>query len=105
MDEEEIPLGTDDISVALNDPPRASVLSVPLGITSPPDNYSYPYVASADDSGLILLCSTHPLTTFSSLITYHICDAHTGEVFSLRWRMHPMGFHGKNVGLVTRGDD
>ncbi|TVU27712.1 hypothetical protein EJB05_19209, partial [Eragrostis curvula] len=93
--------GGSNSSVAFHEPPRASVLSVPLGVTSPPDYCTYPYIAAADSSGLLLLRATLP----SMIIIYHICDARTGEVFTLGSHWRPMGSHGINVGLITRGND
>ncbi|KAL6623550.1 hypothetical protein ACP70R_033429 [Stipagrostis hirtigluma subsp. patula] len=96
------PPGT-DISVALAAPPHASVLTVPLGVSSPPTYHSYPYVAAADSSGLLLLCATHPLSAFSCMVAYNICDARSGEIVPLCRHRRPMEFLGDNVGLIMRG--
>jgi hypothetical protein len=94
----------DGISVASNELPSASVLTVPLRITSPPSPYhNYPYIAAADPSGLLLLSAKHPITEFSAMVRYHICDARTGEVISLCAHRCPKGLHGANVGLIMRG--
>uniref|UniRef100_A0A0A9DJA1 Uncharacterized protein n=1 Tax=Arundo donax TaxID=35708 RepID=A0A0A9DJA1_ARUDO len=97
------PPGT-DISVAYNELPRASVLTVPLHISFPRSIEFYPHIAAADRSGLLLLCSTHTIATSCSMVSYHICDARTGEVVSLCGHSGPMGIHGANVGLIVRGD-
>ncbi|KAF8675386.1 hypothetical protein HU200_047751 [Digitaria exilis] len=92
------PPGT-DISVAYNELPSASVL------TSPPYPYNnYPNIAAADPSGLLLLRAKHPFGEFSAKVTYHLCDARTGEVISLCKHRCLMGSHGDNVGLIMRGD-
>ncbi|CAL4935693.1 unnamed protein product [Urochloa decumbens] len=96
------PRGT-DISVAYNELPSASVLTAPLRITSPPYPYNnYPYIAAADPSGLLLLRAKQPLAKFSAMVTYHICDASTGEVISLCQHECPMNLHGDNVGLIMK---
>uniref|UniRef100_A0A0E0KUG2 DUF1618 domain-containing protein n=1 Tax=Oryza punctata TaxID=4537 RepID=A0A0E0KUG2_ORYPU len=91
-----------DISVAGNELPRASVLTVPFRISSPPCLHSHPYVAAADSSGLLLLLSTEPDGPMSSLVTYHLCDARTGGAVCLRKHGRPVGFHGINISLMTR---
>jgi hypothetical protein len=97
------PPGT-SISVAYNELPSASVLTAPFRITSPPYPYgNYPYIAAADPSGLLLLSAKHPLAEFSAMITYHICDARTGEVISLCNHRGPMDLHADNVGLIMSG--
>ncbi|CAM0951573.1 unnamed protein product [Alopecurus aequalis] len=88
-----------DVSVACDEPPLASFLTVPLRICSPPGLFSYPYIAAADPSGLLLLCATEP----DDEVTYHLCHAHTGEVTSLREHGRPTGFYGASVGLMVRG--
>ncbi|RLN29629.1 hypothetical protein C2845_PM05G03630 [Panicum miliaceum] len=96
-----------DVSVACAEPPRASVLTVPLRVSSPPCLRSYPNVAAADPSGLLLLRATEPDgagASSSPAVTYHLCDARTGEAACLRERDRPVGFRGGNsVGLVVRG--
>lgn len=91
-----------DVSVAYDEPPRASVLTMPFRLSSPPFLCSHPYVAAADSSGLILLCTTEPEGE-NSWITYHLCDARTGEATRLREHHRGVGFHGDNLGLVVRG--
>ncbi|WVZ60415.1 hypothetical protein U9M48_010439 [Paspalum notatum var. saurae] len=92
------PPGT-DISVACNGLPSASVLTVPLSISSPPYPYcNDPYIAAADRSGLLLLKAKNPLAKFSAMVTYHLCDARTGEVISLCKHMCPMDLHAENLG-------
>ncbi|RLN00756.1 hypothetical protein C2845_PM06G32210 [Panicum miliaceum] len=95
-----------DVSVARDEPPRASVLTVPLRVSSPPCLRSYPNVAAADPSGLLLLRATEPDGDGASspVVTYHLCDARTGEAACLRERDRPVGFRGGNsVGLMVRG--
>ena len=91
-----------DVSVAYDEPPRASVLTMPHRVSSPPSLCSYPYVAAADSSGLILLCATEPEGT-NSWVTYHLCDARTGQDTCLREHNRTVGFHGNNLGLMVRG--
>ncbi|PUZ64041.1 hypothetical protein GQ55_3G112400 [Panicum hallii var. hallii] len=52
--------------VAFDEPPRPSVLTPPLR-------------RPADRSGLLLLCGTQPMSTDSVMVSYHVCDAVTGE--------------------------
>ncbi|XP_047051598.1 uncharacterized protein LOC124657009 [Lolium rigidum] len=88
-----------DVSVACDEPPLASLLTVPLRISPPPCLSSYPYVAAADSSGLLLLCATEP----HAEVTYHLCHARTGEATRLGER--PVGFYGAraSVGLMVKG--
>ncbi|RLN01147.1 hypothetical protein C2845_PM06G32220 [Panicum miliaceum] len=71
----------------------------------PPTNSGTPYVAAADPSGMILLSATQPFTSFSCVVSYHLCDAPTGKVTAIPGHFQPMGFHGDNVGLVRRGHE
>ncbi|KAM3297551.1 hypothetical protein ACQJBY_039458 [Aegilops geniculata] len=89
-----------DLSVACDEPPRASILTVPFRISPPPCLPSYPYVAAADPSGLLLLRATEP----GGEVTHHLCHARTGEATCLHEHDCPMGFDGANVGLMVRGD-
>uniref|UniRef100_J3LNH7 DUF1618 domain-containing protein n=1 Tax=Oryza brachyantha TaxID=4533 RepID=J3LNH7_ORYBR len=97
-----------DISVVRNRVPRASVLTVPPHISLPPCLGAYPYVVTADRSGLLLLLGTHPVNTNSVVVSHHICDARTGEVVTLPELppMRQMSFYGAaNVGLIMKDDD
>ncbi|CAD6269697.1 unnamed protein product [Miscanthus lutarioriparius] len=91
-----------DVSVAYDEPPRASVLTMPHRVSSPPSLCSYPYVAASDSSGLILLCATEPEGT-NSWVTYHLCDARTGQDTCFREHNRTVGIHGNNLGLMVRG--
>ncbi|RLN30627.1 hypothetical protein C2845_PM05G03650 [Panicum miliaceum] len=91
------------ISVAFDEPPYASVLTVPSRVSSTANNLWYPYVAAADPSGMILLSATQPFTNFSCVVSYHLCDAPTGKVTAIPRHFQPMGLHGDNVGLLRRG--
>jgi len=91
------------ISVAVAEPPYASVLTVPTRVSSAANNLWYPYVAAADPSGMILLSATQPFTNFSCVVSYHLCDAPTGKVAAIPRHFQPMGLHGDNVGLLRRG--
>jgi hypothetical protein len=88
-----------DVSVACDEPPLASLLTVALRISPPPCLSSCPYVAAADSSGLLLLRATEP----DDEVTYHLCHARTGEATRLRER--PVGFYGAlaSVGLMVKG--
>ncbi|TVU49486.1 hypothetical protein EJB05_00799, partial [Eragrostis curvula] len=92
-----------DIAVAFSNPPRATVLKVPYRVSSPPC-FDHPYVAAADASGLLLLCSTEPYDVYFAIYTYHLCDARTGEAARLGDHNQPMGLHGRNAGLMVKGD-
>ena len=67
-------------SVAFDEPPRPSVLTVMPHVSLPACLGRYPYVAAADPSGMILLSATQPFTNFSCVVSYHLCDAPTGKV-------------------------
>ncbi|KAL6636555.1 hypothetical protein ACP70R_024127 [Stipagrostis hirtigluma subsp. patula] len=97
------PPGT-DFAVAHNEPPRASVVTIPLRVTLPTSLLTYPYIAAAHCSGLLLLCGTHLIDPFSALVSYHLCHARTGKIVSIIPHNHPTGFHGATVGLLTKGD-
>ncbi|KAG2621682.1 hypothetical protein PVAP13_3NG314300 [Panicum virgatum] len=98
-----MPPGT-DISVARNELPRVSVLTVSPHISLLACLGLYPYVAAADRSGLLLLCGTHPVTSTSATISYHICDARTGEAASLPNPPRRMACYGTSIGLIVKGD-
>jgi len=91
-------------SVAFDEPPRPSVLTVMPHVSLPACLGRYPYVAAADQSGLLLLCGTHPMSTDSIMISYHVCDAVTGEVVTLPNPPRPIAFYGANIGLIVKGD-
>ncbi|RLM99759.1 hypothetical protein C2845_PM06G07100 [Panicum miliaceum] len=90
--------------VAFDEPPRPSVLTVTPHFSLPACIGSYPYVAAADRSGLLLLCGTHPMSTDSVMVSYHVCDAVTGEVVTLPHPPGIMAFYGANIGLIVKGD-
>ncbi|TVU49497.1 hypothetical protein EJB05_00810 [Eragrostis curvula] len=98
------PLGT-TIAVDCNDPPCASVLTVPRRVSSAPTTISYPYVAAADPSGLILLSATQPHSNLSTMVSYRLCDAPTGKSVGIPRHNRPMGLHGSNAGLIRRDRD
>ncbi|CAL4905668.1 unnamed protein product [Urochloa decumbens] len=83
------------ISVDLNKPPNASILTVPRRVSSAPNNIWYPCIAAADPSGLLLLRATEPFTSFSCMCT--------GKVAAIPWHFQTMCLHGKNAGLLRRG--
>ncbi|RLM98115.1 hypothetical protein C2845_PM06G32270 [Panicum miliaceum] len=91
------------ISVAVDEPPYASMLTVPSRVSSAANNLWYPYVTTADPSGMILLSATQPFTNFSCIFSYHLCDAPTGKVAAIPGHFQPMRFHDDNVGLLWRG--
>ncbi|CAL5092793.1 unnamed protein product [Urochloa decumbens] len=91
------------ISVDLNKPPNASILTIPRRVSSAPNNIWYPYVAAADPSGLLLLRATEPFTSTSCIYSYHLCDAATGKVAAIPRHFQTMCFHGMNAGLLRRG--
>ncbi|CAN6343530.1 unnamed protein product [Urochloa humidicola] len=93
------------ISVDLNKPPNASILTVPRRVSSAPNNIWYPYVAAADPSDLLLLRATERFTNFSCIYSYHLCDAVTGKIAAIPRHFQTMCLHGKNVGLLRRGRD
>ncbi|GJN30914.1 hypothetical protein PR202_gb19260 [Eleusine coracana subsp. coracana] len=92
-----------DFSVVYNELPSASALTVRLRISSPTSLYVYPYIAAADRSGLLLLRARRHLTPVQSMISYHICDARTGEVISLAKNCSTR-VSGSNVGLILKGE-
>ena len=55
-----------------------------------------------DSSGLIPLCATEPEGT-NSWVTYHLCDARTGEDTCLHEHNRTVGIHGNKLGLMVRG--
>ncbi|TVU47713.1 hypothetical protein EJB05_07320, partial [Eragrostis curvula] len=93
-----------EFSVAYNQLPSFSVLTVPVRLSSKSSPYFFPYIAAADSSGLLLLRAIRLLSPVQSKASYHICDARTGEVISLRDRGPSARAGGSNVGLVVRGD-
>lgn len=93
-----------DFSVVYEEIPSASVLTVRLRMSSPSSPYVYPYIAAADRSGLLLLRARRHLTPFQSKISYHICDARTGEVISLGKHWPRTVVSGSNVGLILKGE-
>ncbi|CAN6356674.1 unnamed protein product [Urochloa humidicola] len=93
------------ISVDLNKPPNASILTVPSRVSSAPNNIWYPYIAAADPSGLLLLRATEPFTNFSCIYSYHLCDTLTGKIAAIRRHFQTMCLHGKNAGLLRHGRD
>ncbi|CAL5092823.1 unnamed protein product [Urochloa decumbens] len=93
-----------DASIAFDEPPRPSVLTVTPEISLPACLGCYPYVAAADRSGLLLLCGSHPMGTDCLKISHHVCDAVTGEVVTLPYPPRNMAFYGANIGLIVKGD-